>query len=227
VNYQQLFNTIQGYVENDFPSTTVNSSSGSGTSTFTSKEQIDTFIQEAEQRIYNSVQILALRKNVTGQTTANNKYLSTPSDWLANFSLAVIDPITGGYEYLLNKDVNFIREAFPFPAVSGKPQYYAYFDEDSYILGPTPDAAYTMELHYFYYPQSIVIAGTSWLGDNFDSVLLYGSLLEAYTFMKGEADVIQNYLGRYSEALNLLRQLGEGKNRQDMYRTPQIRVPVR
>jgi hypothetical protein len=227
VNYQQLFNTIQGYVENDFPSTTVNSSSGSGTSTFTSKEQIDTFIQEAEQRIYNSVQILALRKNVTGQTTANNKYLSTPSDWLANFSLAVIDPITGGYEYLLNKDVNFIREAFPFPAVSGKPQYYAYFDEDSYILGPTPDAAYTMELHYFYYPQSIVVAGTSWLGDNFDSVLLYGSLLEAYTFMKGESDVIQNYLGRYSEALNLLRQLGEGKNRQDMYRTPQIRVPVR
>jgi hypothetical protein len=227
VNYQQLFNTIQGYVENDFPSTTVNSSSGSGTSTYTSKEQIDRFIQEAEQRIYNSVQILALRKNVTGQTTANNKYLSTPSDWLANFSLAVIDPVTGGYEYLLNKDVNFIREAFPFPAVSGKPQYYAYFDEDSYILGPTPDAAYTMELHYFYYPQSIVVAGTSWLGDNFDSVLLYGSLLEAYTFMKGEADVIQNYLGRYSEALNLLRQLGEGKNRQDMYRTPQIRVPVR
>ena len=227
MNYQQLFDTVQGYVENDFPDTTVNSSSGSGTSTFTSKEQIDTFIQEAEQRIYNSVQILALRKNVTGQTTANNKYLSTPSDWLANFSLAVIDPVTGGYEYLLNKDVNYIREAFPFPATTGKPTHYSYFDENSYILGPTPDAAYTMELHYFYYPQSIVTAGTSWLGDNFDSVLLYGSLLEAYTFMKGEADVIQNYLGRYSEALNLLRQLGEGKNRQDMYRTQQARVPVR
>ena len=227
MNYQQLFDTIQGYVENDFPSTTVNDSSGSGTSTFTSKEQIDTFIQEAEQRIYNSVQILALRKNVTGQTTANNKYLSTPSDWLANFSLAVIDPVTGGYEYLLNKDVNYIREAFPFPATTGKPTHYAYFDEDSYILGPTPDAAYTMELHYFYYPQSIVVAGTSWLGDNFDSALLYGSLLEAYTFMKGEPDVIANYTARYNESLAMLKQLSEGKNRQDMYRTEQARYPVR
>ena len=227
MNYTTLFDTIQGYVENSFPETTVNSSSGSGTSTFTSKEQIDTFIKEAEQRIYNSVQILALRKNVTGQTTASNKYLSTPSDWLANFSLAVIDPTTGEYEYLLNKDVNYIRQAFPFPATTGKPTHYAYFDEDSYILGPTPDAAYTMELHYFYYPTSIVDAGTSWLGDNFDSVLLYGSLLEAYTYMKGETDVIQNYTARYNESLALLKQLGEGKNRQDMYRTQQARVPVR
>ena len=226
MNYATLFTTIKGYLENDFPDTTVNSSSGSGTSTFTSKEQIDTFIQEAEQRIYNSVQILALRKNVTGQTTANNKYLSTPSDWLANFSLAVIDPVTGGYEYLLNKDVNYIREAFPFPATTGKPTHYAYFDEDSYILGPTPDAAYTMELHYFYYPTSIVTAGTSWLGDNFDSALLYGSLLEAYTFMKGETDVIQNYIARYNEALAMLKQLSEGKNRQDMYRTQQARYQV-
>ena len=227
MNYTTLFDTIQGYVENDFPSTTVSSSSGSGTSTFTSKEQIDTFIREAEQRIYNSVQILALRKNVTGSTTANNKYLTTPSDWLANFSLAVIDPVTGGYEYLLNKDVNYIREAFPFPATTGKPTHYAYFDEDSYILGPTPNASYTMELHYFYLPASIVDSGTSWLGDNFDSVLLYGSLLEAYTFMKGETDVIQNYVARYNESLALLKQLSEGKNRQDMYRTQQARVPVR
>ena len=226
MNYSTLFDTIQGYVENDFPTTTVNSSSGSGTTTFTSKEQIDTFIQEAEQRIYNSVQILALRKNVTGQTTQDNKYLSTPADWLANFSLAVIDPITGGYEYLLNKDVNYIREAFPFPATTGKPTHYAYFDENSYILGPTPDAAYTMELHYFYLPTSIVTAGTSWLGDNFDSVLLYGSLLEAYTFMKGEVDVIQNYTARYNEALAMLKQLSEGKNRQDMYRSRQARYPV-
>jgi hypothetical protein len=227
MNYSTLFNTIQGYVENEFPNTTVNDSSGSGTDTFTSKEQIDTFIQQAEERIYNSVQILALRKNVTGQVTAGNRYLSTPSDWLANFSLAAIDPVTGGYEYLLNKDVNYIREAFPFPATSGKPTHYAYFDEDSYILGPTPDADYVMELHYFFYPQSIVTAGTSWLGDNFDSVLLYGSLLEAYTFMKGETDVIQNYTARYNEALALLKQLGEGKNRQDMYRTQQARVAVR
>jgi len=227
MNYSTLFNTIQGYVENEFPNTTVNDSSGSGTDTFTSKEQIDTFIQQAEERIYNSVQILALRKNVTGQVTAGNRYLSTPSDWLANFSLAAIDPVTGGYEYLLNKDVNYIREAFPFPATSGKPTHYAYFDEDSYILGPTPDADYVMELHYFFYPQSIVTAGTSWLGDNFDSVLLYGSLLEAYTFMKGEKDVIDNYIARYNEALALLKQLGEGKNRQDMYRTQQARVAVR
>lgn len=227
MNYSTLFDTIQGYVENDFPSTTVNASSGSGTSVFTSKEQIDTFIEQAEQRIYNTVQILALRKNVTGQVTTNNPYLATPSDWLANFSLAVINPATGGYEYLLNKDVNYIREAFPFPAVTGKPTHYSYFDEDTYLIGPTPNADYVMELHYFFYPPSIVTAGDSWLGEYFDSVLLYGSLLEAYTFMKGEKDVIDNYVARYNEALMLLKQLSEGKNRQDMYRTQQIRVPVR
>jgi hypothetical protein len=227
MNYAQLFETIKGYVENDFPDTSWTDSAGTGTATFTSTEQINTFIQQAEQRIYNSVQILALRKNVTGVTTSGNKYLSTPSDWLANFSLAVIDPVTGGYEYLLNKDVNFIREAFPYPATTGKPTHYAYFDEDSYILGPTPDAAYTVELHYFYYPTSLVVAGTSWLGDNFDSILLYGSLLEAYTFMKGEPDVIKNYTDRYNEAYAMLKQLSEGKNRQDMYRTPQVRYPVK
>jgi hypothetical protein len=227
MNYSTLFDTIQGYVENDFPSTTVNASSGSGTSVFTSKEQIDTFIEQAEQRIFNSVQILALRKNVTGQVTTNNPFLETPSDWLANFSLAVIDPVTGGYEYLLNKDVNYIREAFPFPAVTGKPTHYSYFDENTYLIGPTPNADYVMELHYFFYPSSIVTAGDSWLGEYFDSVLLYGSLLEAYTFMKGEKDVIDNYVARYNEALMLLKQLSEGKNRQDMYRTQQIRVPVR
>ena len=226
MNYETLFQTIQAYVENDFPDTSVVDTSASSTD-FTSKEQIDTFIREAEQRIYNSVQILALRKNVTGSTTSGNKYLSVPSDWLANFSLAVVDPTSGGYEYLLNKDFNYIREAFPYPATTGKPTHYAYFDEDSYILGPTPDAAYTVELHYFYYPQSIVDAGTSWLGDNFDSVLLYGSLLEAYTFMKGEKDVLDNYVARYNEALAMLKQLSEGKNRQDMYRTQQARYPVR
>jgi hypothetical protein len=227
VNYQELFETIKGYVEDDFPNTSWTDSAGTGTTTFTSTEQVNTFIRQAEQRIYNSVQILALRKNVTGTTSAGNKYLSTPSDWLANFSLAVIDPTTGGYEYLLNKDVNFIREAFPYPATTGKPTHYAYFDEDSYILGPTPDASYSVELHYFYYPTSIVDAGTSWLGDNFDSVLLYGAMLEAYTFMKGEKDVLDNYVARYNEALAMLKQLSEGKNRQDMYRTPQARYPVR
>ena len=227
MNYAQLFETIKGYVENDFPNTSWTDSTGSGTATFTSTEQINTFIQQAEQRIFNSVQLLDLRKNVTGNCTANNKYLSVPSDWLANFSLAVIDPVTGEYEYLLNKDVNYIRQAYPSPTDTGKPTHYAFFDQNSYILGPTPDLAYEMELHYFYYPQSIVTAGTSWLGNNFSSVLLYGALLEAYTFMKGEKDVIDTYKARYDEAMALLLQLGEGKNRQDMYRTVQARYPVK
>lgn len=224
MNYAQLFEAIKGYVENDFPNTSWTDSAGTGTATLTSTEQINTFIQQAEQRIFNSVQLLDLRKNVTGTMTSGNKYVSVPSDWLANFSFAVIDG-TGRYEYLINKDVSFIRQAFPNPNQQGKPTHYAYFDENSYLLGPTPDANYGMELHYFYYPESIVTAGTSWLGDNFDSVLLYGSLLEAYTFMKGEADVIAQYQKRYDDAMAMLRELGEGKNRQDMYRVP--RVPYR
>lgn len=226
MNYDTLFETIKGYVENDFPNTSWTDSAGSGTVTLTSTEQINTFIQQAEQRIYNMVQLLDLRKNVTGNVTSGNKYLSVPSDWLANFSLAVVDA-SGNYNYLLDKDVNFIRESFPNPNDTGLPTHYAFFDENSYILGPTPDLNYTVELHYFYYPPSIVTAGTSWLGDNFDSVLLYGSLLEAYTFMKGEAEIISNYQQRYGEALAMLKQLGEGKNRQDMYRTPQVRYPVK
>ena len=224
MNYAQLFETIKGYVENDFPNTSWTGSTGS-TVTLTSTEQINTFIEQAEQRIFNTVQLLDLRKNVTGNVTSGNKYLSVPSDWLANFSLAVIDG-SGNYEYLLNKDVNYIRQAFPNPTDTGIPTHYAYFDENSYILGPTPDASYSVELHYFYYPASIVTAGTTWLGDNFDSALLYGSLLEAYTFMKGEQDVIAGYQKRYDEALGLLKQLGEGKNRQDLYRTQQIRLSV-
>lgn len=225
MDYAALFETIKGYVENDFPNTSWTDPTGSGTVTLTSTEQINTFIEQAEQRVFNTVQLLDLRKNVTGNCTASNKYLSVPSDWLANFSIAVIDG-SGNYEYLLNKDVNFIRQAFPNPNDTGLPYCYAYFDENSYILGPTPDASYAVELHYFYYPQSIVTAGTSWLGDNFDSVLLYGSLLEAYTFMKGEQDVIVGYQKRYDEAMGLLKQLGEGKNRQDMYRSGQARYPV-
>ena len=220
MNYDQLVETIKGYTENDFPDTV-------GSGGMTSTEQINTFIVNAEERVFNTVQLLDLRKNVTGNVTAGNKYLSVPSDWLANFSLAAIDPVTGDYEFLLNKDVSYIRAAYPSPTDLGKPLYYAFFDVDSYILGPTPDTNYEMELHYFYYPQSITEAGTSWLGDNFESVLLYGALLEAYTFMKGEADVIAQYQRRYDEALGMLKQLGEGKNRQDMYRTPQVRYPVR
>ena len=220
MNYAQLVEAIKGYTENDFPDTI-----GSGGMDTT--EQINTFIINAEERIFNTVQLLELRKNVTGNCTATNKYLSVPSDWLATFSMALIDPNTGAYSYLLNKDVSFIRAAFPNPNVTGPPTHYAFFDVDSFILGPTPDQNYSIELHYFYYPPSIVTSGTSWLGDNFESVLLYGALLEAYTFMKGEADVLAGYQKRYDDALVLLKQLGEGKNRQDMYRTPQVRYPVR
>ena len=219
MNYTQLTASIKAYCENDFPQAV-------GAGGLTSAEQIARFVQQAEQRIYNSIQFPALRKNVTGNATASNKYLATPVDWLATFSLARINA-DGSYNYLLNKDVNYIREAFPFPATTGAPTHYAVFDENTFILGPTPDVSYGMELHYFYYPQSIVTAGTSWLGDNLDSLLLYGSLLEAASFMKSEADTVKNYMDRYNEAFTMAKQLGEGKDRQDMYRTPQIRYPVK
>lgn len=226
MNYATLFETVKGYVENDFPNTSWTDTTGSGTVTLTSTEQINTFIQQAEQRVFNTVQLLDLRKNVVGTCTASNNYLTVPTDWLATFSVAVIDG-DGNYEYLLNKDVSYIRQAFPNPSQQGLPTHYAYFDENSFILGPTPDDNYQIELHYFYYPESIVTATNTWLGDNFDSVLLYGTLLEAYTFMKGEADVMAFYQKRYDEAMGMLKQLGEGKNRQDMYRTAQVRYPVR
>jgi hypothetical protein len=210
MNYTQLVNEIQSYTENQFATTDIN-----------------TFIQQAEQRIYNMVQLPALRKNVTGTTTAGNKYLAIPTNWLSTFSLAVINA-DNEYLYLLNKDVNFIRQAFPDTDSDfyGVPQYYAVFDNSAFILGPTPDANYNIELHYFYYPESITTANTTWLGDNFSSALLYGSLLEAYTYMKGEADVIAQYQKRYDEAMALLKQLGDGKDRQDAYRSGQVRYPV-
>jgi len=211
MNYAQLVTEIQDYTENTFQTVDIN-----------------TFIQQAEQRIYNTVQLPALRKNVTGNCTAGNKYLDTPTDWLSTFSIAIINS-SNEYLYLLNKDVNFIRESYKDTDSTfyGEPEYYAVFDNNSFILGPTPDQNYAVELHYFYYPTSIVTAGTSWLGNNFDSVLLYGSLLEAYTYMKGEADVIAEYQKRYDEALGLLKQLGDGKNRQDSYRSGQVRDAVR
>jgi hypothetical protein len=237
MNYTTLFETIKGYVENDFPNTQFGDPTAVNT-TFTSKEQIDTFIQQAEQRIYNSVQFPAIRNNVTGPVTPNNKYLSSPSDFLAVYSMAVIDG-DGNYEFLLNKDVNFIRSAYPNPTSTGIPRYYAIFgptttntipavitNEYSFILGPTPDAAYNIELHYYYYPESIVTASTTWLADNFDSVLLYGSLLEAYTYMKGEPDVLAQYEKRYLEALALAKRLGDGMERQDAYRSGQVRIQV-
>ena len=182
MTYNELVAAIQSYTENQFPTTYLADGSGVDATT-----QINTFITQAEQRIFNTVQFPSLRRNVTGTTSTNNKYLACPSDFLSAYSMAVVDQ-TGSYEYLLNKDVNFIRQAYPQPTDTAIPKYYALFgpsysnsDELSFILGPTPDAAYTVELHYFFYPESITTAadGRTWLGDNFDSVLLYGSLVEA------------------------------------------------
>lgn len=220
MNYATLSSTIQAYVENDFPA-----SVGSGS--LTSAQQIATFVTQAEQRIYNTVQLLVLRKIATLTTVNGTSTVAAPADWLATYSMAALDPSTGQYSFMTNKDVEYIREAFPAPATTGVPRYYALQDEDTFLLGPTPGAAYTLSINYFYYPDSITTANNTWLGDNFDSVLLYGSLLEAYTFMKGEADVIAGYQKRYDEAMVQLKQLAEGKNRQDTYRTLQVRYPVK
>lgn len=307
MNYTELTDTIKSYTENTF-----------------SAFDMAAFVKQAEQRIYNTVQFPSLRKNMTGTTTSGNAYLSAPSDFLSTYSFAIVDG-SGNYEYLLDKDVNFIRQAYPNPSSTGTPKYYALFgptttsgatptvtNELSFILGPTPDAGYTVELHFYYYPASIVQGqissfgvitsgsgytdgtyydvpltggqgeaatatitvssggvttvtlasagvgyrindvlsapassigvggtgfsipvlttsnpdGTSWLGDNFDSVLLYGSLVEAYTFMKGEPDLIQLYNAKYQEALQQAKRLGDGLERQDAYRSGQVRVPV-
>ena len=208
MTYAELVAAINSYCENSFETTDVNN-----------------FIDAAEQRIYNSVQLPDLRKNVTGSVTSGNKYLAVPSDWLATFSLAIVTA-AGDYEFLLNKDVNFIREAYPNPTTTGTPAHYAQFDDTTFILGPTPDATYTAELHYYYYPESIITASTTWLGNNFDSALLYGALLEAYVYLKGEKDVMEYYQKRYDDAMNMLKQLADGKNRRDTYRSGQIRYPV-
>jgi len=210
MTYSELVAAINSYSENSFDTTDVN-----------------TFIEQAEQRIFNTVQLPDLRRNQVGNTTSGNKYLTTPSDWLSTYSLAVVDS-NNEYTYLINKDVNFIRESFPDTdsAFYGKPEYYAIFDDNTFILGPTPDQNYTVELHYFYYPTSIVTAGTSWLGENFDTALFYGSLLEAATYLKAEPDVIANYTQRYTEALSMLKQLGDGKDRRDAYRSGQARYEV-
>jgi len=208
MNYSELVAEIQSYAENQFETADIN-----------------TFIEQAEQRVYNQVQLPAFRKADTLSSVASDEFVSVPNDWKATFSLAVVDD-SGNYEYLLPKDVNFIRAAFPNPSYEALPQYYAQYNETTFILGPTPDDAYDLELQYFYYPESIVTAGTTWLGDNFDSVLLYGALLEAYTFMKGEQDVMAAYQKRYDDALAMLKMLGEGKNRGDAYRDGQAKYPV-
>lgn len=210
MTYTELKAAINSYSENSFDTT-----------------DVDTFIQQAEQRIFNTVQLPDLRRNQVGNTTSGNKYLTTPSDWLSTYSLAVVNS-NNEYTYLINKDVNFIRESFPDTdsAFYGKPEYYAIFDDNTFILGPTPDQNYTVELHYFYYPTSIVTAGTSWLGDNFDTALFYGSLLEAATYLKAEPDTIANYNQRYMDAISMLKQLGDGKDRRDAYRSGQARYEV-
>jgi hypothetical protein len=220
MNYTQLVTQVNDYCENSFPT-----------------DNMNVFIRQAEQRIYNSAQPANLRKNMTGTITATNKYLSAPEDFLSVYSLAVYPVAGGDYLYLLNKDVNFIREAYPNPSSTGKPKHYAIFgptvtsggvvtNELSFIVGPTPDGTYTVELHYNYYPESIVTAGTTWLGDNFDSVLLYGTICEAYTYMKGEADMVKLAQDRYVQAIALYKNLADGKQRADSYRDGQVRVAV-
>jgi hypothetical protein len=223
MTYDELVVAVTDYTENTVP-----------------KVDMDIFIRQAEQRIYNSVQFPSLRKNMTGTTQTNIKYLACPDDFLSTFSLAIIDS-SGNYEYLLNKDVNFIRQAYPNPNDRDIPKYYALFgpavsqsanpaisNELTFILGPTPDMAYEVELHYYYYPTSIVAAtdGRTWLGDNFDSVLLYGTLVEAYTYMKGEADIALAYNAKYKEALSMAKRLGDGLERGDAYRDGQTKIKV-
>lgn len=211
MNYSQLVSLIQEYCE---------------TTEQTFVANIPTFVQLAEERIYNSVQIPAIRKNVTGTVTINFQYLSMPTDWLSTYSLAAIDPDTGDYEYLLNKDVNYIRAAYPAPTATGLPKYYAVWNDTSFILGPTPNKTYSMELHYYYYPPSIVNVGTSWVGTNYENVLLYGAIREGYTYLKGEAEVMAYYENKYQEAIAQLKRLGDGLDRQDAYRSGQVRIPV-
>jgi hypothetical protein len=211
MNYSQLVDLVKQYTQNEETSFVAN---------------IPNFVQLAEERVYNAVFIPAIRKNQIGTLTPNNKYLTLPSDWLATFSLAVITPVTNAQSFLMDKDVNFIRECYPDPDDSGAPKYYAIFDKNTLILGPTPDSNYQVELHYYYYPESIVTASTSWLGDNFETVLLYGTLREAYLYMKGEQDIITYYEQKYQESLGLLKLLGEGKDRRDAFRSGLNRIPV-
>jgi len=216
MNYAELVVAVSDYCENSFPTT-----------------DMDIFIRQAEQRIYNTAQPANLRKNVTGSLTAGNKYLSAPTDFLSTYSIAVYPAAGGDFLYLLNKDVNFIREAYPNQTTQGKPKHYAIFgpqssnvNELSFILGPTPDANYNVELHYYYYPESIVDVGTTWLGDNFDSTLLYGTICEALVYMKGEGDMLAVAQERYVQAIALYKNLADGKQRMDAYRDGQVRTAV-
>lgn len=227
MTYDELSAAISATLENTFPAT--DTAAGG---TFTAKNQIDLFIRQAEQRLYTQVQFPTLRKTATLTTTLAVPYLDLPADFLAVFSIAAI--AAGAHAFLLNKDVSFIRQVYPNPATQGVPRYYALFGPQvsttglRAILGPTPDAAYSVELQYMAYPQSIVdsVAGTSWLGDHMDAVLLAASILEAALFMKVEQDMATAYTARYQEALQLAKRVGDGLQRQDAYRSGQARVNV-
>ena len=216
MNYTELVSAIQSYTENTFPTASIN-----------------TLIEQAEQRIYNNVQFPTIRKNVLSNLNVGGIYITPPTGFLSVYSFAIIDPATSEYTYLLNKDVNFIREAYPNPNDLGTPKYYALFGMDSNVttsitlmIGPASDTACDVEIHYNSYPESITTADTTWLGNNFDSVLLYGSLVEAYTYMKGEPDMVALYDSKYKEALALAKRLGDGMERQDAYRSGQFRQAV-
>lgn len=215
MTYAELVAAVSAYAENVFPD-----------------DVMATMVRQAEQRIYNTVQLANLRKNVTGSLTTGNKYLQAPVDFLSVYSLAIIKA-DGSYEYLLDKDVNFIRQAYPNPATTGTPKHYAIFGprsddetELTFMVGPTPSANFGAELHYFAYPESIVTAGETWLGENFDSALLNGTMVEAITYMKGEPDIVKLYAERYLSSIALLKNLGDGKQRQDAYRNGQVRTAV-
>jgi len=217
LTYAQLSTAIQQYTEVDEPSFVDN---------------IPNFIINTETLINNTVQLPAFRKNVTGETTIDFPYIDIPTDFLSVFSIALTGYDTAGvitatpYKYLLQKDVNYVREAYPTVSPSGEPAVYSIFSNSAFLLGPTPDKCYTLELHYYAYPPSITVAGTSWLGTNFPNALLYGALTEAYTYLKGEQDMLQLYQGKFDQSLMLLKQLGDGKDRQDNFRTVQVRDPV-
>lgn len=208
MNYSELTANIQDICEQTFTA-----------------DQLAMFTQQAEQKIYTTVDLPAFRKNQTGSLTSGNKYLTMPTGMLYVYSLAVIDGL-GNYEYLLNKDVNFIREAYPRPSDTGQPKHYAVFDQNTFIVGPTPNANYAAEIHFSYYPESIVTAGTTWLGEEFDSALLNGALVEAIRFQKGEADMVALYEKLYVQALTLLVNVGDGKLRGDAYRDGQVKRKV-
>tara|TARA_Y100000289_G_scaffold12834_1_gene11952 strand:- start:141 stop:770 length:630 start_codon:yes stop_codon:yes gene_type:complete len=208
MNYTELTNAIKEYTDNT-ETTFVNN--------------IPNFVRQTEERIYRSILIPELRKNVTTSLTTSNRFLAKPTDFLAVFSIAVVDG-SSNYSFLLPKDVNFIREAYPATATSGLPVYYSLFDGDNFLIAPTPDSTYTVQLHYYYDPPSIVTSSTSWLGDNAETALLYGSLLEAYSFMKGEPDIVSFCKTRYEEALTSLQQLADGRNKRDSYRNGEPRI---